>query len=692
MIRFGKTVVSILISVLALGFLFYYQTTLNAFFTKKTVIYDTINTLYEDEMDLRYNVVYSSFLLYQNFDQLNALGEKILKDIAVLEKVLQKEHYPHLYAQTIEYKKALQQKLTMIERYKRYNATLKNSLLFVTKFLEKDAASLPKEEQKQFFHIIANFFLLRTAIDQTASPQLQKSIQNFLHTFHPSHTKERLLLAHIKALATTFPHYHKAFLAITDTATLELLKKIRKEFTHITHKEAQLLDRFFLALIAAYLFAALAIIYFIYRLDKENAYLNHLKEQLEYSAVHDDLTKLYNRRAFKHDVRTIQKPFFALVNINGFKHFNDFYGNKTGDHILRTVAKTLQQLIPPHYQAKLYRLGGDEFGILIDEEFPLDHAQLAQMIITHFQKHPIIFKSVEMFISVSIGCTRKRPLIETADMALKYVKQHNNIDYFLYDDSLPFVKEIKQNVYKSKKLKKAIDNDAIIPFYQPIVDTKSGKILKYEVLARLKNEEGEYESIFPYLKIAKEIKLYKHITMQVVQKSIMTAHQLHKPISINLSMQDIEDREMIHFFAEIFKKFPNVASFITFEIVESETLSAYQTVQEFISIVRAQGCQVALDDFGSGYSNFTHIFQFDFDYIKIDGTLIKHLPDDPKARLIVSAIVAITKKQGIKTVAEYVANQEIFHIVQKLGIDYAQGYYFSMPEPEPITPAMRAAS
>ena len=692
MMQYGKTFLSIFFATVALVFLWYYQSTLNTFLTKKSTIYTTIQTLYEDEMDLRYNIVYTSFLLYQNFDTLNALETKIQKDFSSLYNLLKQERYPHLLGHLEEYKKMSAKRFVLLEKYKQYNGTVKNSLIFLTKFLQNDISSLPSSLQKRFFHIITQFYILRTALDQTTTPQLQKSIKKFIQQFRPTTPKERLLLAHIKTLSTTYPKYHNTFLAITSDDTIELLKKIRQEFASITQKEAKLFDRFFFALVAGYFLAALAIIYFIYRLDRENKNLFRLKEKLEESAVQDDLTKLCNRRAFKNDVRKVKNPFFLLVNINGFKHYNDFYGNKTGDHLLRTVAKALKTLIPAHYNAKFYRLGGDDFGILIDEEFPIDHTQIAQNIITYFQQHPIIFKSVEMYISVSIGCTRKRPLLETADMALKYVKQHNNIDYFLYDESLNFIKQIKRNIQLSKKLKKAIDQNHILPFYQPIVDTKSGKIIKYEALARLKNEDGEYESIFPYLAIAKELKLYKHITTQIAQKSFHIAYKYKKPISINISMQDIEDREMIHFFAEMFKKYPNIASLITFEVVESETLSEYKTVQEFISIVRAQGCQVALDDFGSGYSNFTHIFQFDFDYIKIDGTLIKHLPSDPKARLIVSAIVAIAKKQGIKTVAEYVADQEIFGYVQNLGIDYAQGYYFGMPEAEPIVPPMHKAS
>ena len=317
---------------------------------------------------------------------------------------------------------------------------------------------------------------------------------------------------------------------------------------------------------------------------------------------------------------------------------------------------------------------------MIEEEFLIDEKAFAQNIFDHFNQKKIVFKSVELYVSVSIGMSRKRPLLETTDMTLKYVKKHK-LSYFVYSDSLGLFKQIKENIKKSKILKNAIDNHQILPYYQPIIETKTAKIVKYEALARLKREEGYYESIYPYLEIAKELRLYEDITKSIIQKSFEEASKQKKAVSINISMKDIENPKMLKFFGKMFNQYPDIARLITFEILESETLKDYEAVKNFINIIRAQGCKVAIDDFGSGYSNFAHIFNLNIDYIKIDGSLIKSIDKDESAKQIIAAIVFLAKKAKIETIAEFVHSREIFLSVKELGIDYAQGYYIAEPSP-----------
>ncbi|BCD68769.1 EAL domain-containing protein [Nitratiruptor sp. YY09-18] len=678
--RLRSIALTLVLAFITLGLLFYYEHFAKAFFTNKHGLYTTIYSIYELETDLNYQLLKTSFYLYDNYDELANTQKELIKKIDTLINQLLANNYIDLADEVKKYKKAVEQRIEAISHYLILNSTMKNSLIFLANLTDNLPKTLNSEEKQKLLELILETVIYKNTFDKTYLAESKATLQNLEKSLKKSEDG-RHLLHHLQLIVKSFPIYSQQLNGIINTSTLTTLKEIEKRLHKRIEDDAKKVNLLFFITILFFLLAIFLIIYFIWRLDRENRALRALEQKLRQSAITDDLTNLYNRRAFKVDVRKIKTPFFALVNINGFKHYNDFYGNRVGDHILREVAKALQTIIPPKYNAKLYRVGGDDFGILIEEETPIDDATFAKRIIEYFNNNKIVFKSAQMYITVSIGITRKRPLLETADMALKFVKQNINLLYFTYDERIGFFDQIKKNIQRSKILKEAIDQNNIIPYYQPIIDNTNGKIIKYEVLARLKHN-NTIESIHPYLEIAKEIRLYRDITLKITQKSFIYAYEYKKPIAINISMRDIEDPQVISFFGKIFEQYPGIEKLVTFEILESETLSDYNAVKDFISIVRGYGCEVALDDFGSGYSNFAHVFNLDIDYLKIDGSLIQTLPHDENAKLIVSAIIYLAKKSGIKTVAEFVSSKEILEEVKTLGIDYSQGYFLAKPQPK----------
>lgn len=678
---YKKALLIFVIMFVAIGFLLFYRTYISHYFTKKSVIYHHFHKLYEDEIDLNYQTLKVSFFLYSNYDNLTQLQESVKNDATAMQGLLRRHGYVQLARHFAKYLECLHKKLDTIERFKTVNAALKTSTLYLAAALDELPKTLSPHAKRLITETVSEILVAKNALDPSFTDEIAKNYAKLRSLLDPKDPHQKLLLAHIQTFVHEFPKYKKLLDAVLSLHSLRELHDIERDFESLTDKEAARIDRFFMLLILFYVAAALLIVYFLFKLDKENARLHKLQGQLAQNAITDDLTHLCNRRAYKMDVRKVSKPFFALVNINGFKHYNDFYGNRMGDHILRQTAALLQKIVSSKYRAKFYRVGGDDFGILIDERYPIDAKHFAQEIIEAFENNPITFKSIEVSVSVSVGISRKRPLLETADMALKYVKQNPTLHYFLYDDRLGFFQQIKTNINRSKILKQAIDEERIEPYFQPIIDNATGKIVKYEVLARLQRKDGSFESIYPYLEVAKEIKLYRYITMQVVQKSFAKIYEHRKPISLNISMKDIEDAQVLKFFGQMFTRYEGVAQLITFEILESEAISDYESVKDFISIVRSQGCSIALDDFGSGYSNFAHILNLAIDYIKIDGSLIQSLPTDANARLIVRAIVRLAKEAGLKTVAEFVDSHKVFEEVKRLGIDYSQGYFFAPPAP-----------
>ncbi|MDD2357544.1 MAG: EAL domain-containing protein [Thiovulaceae bacterium] len=230
-----------------------------------------------------------------------------------------------------------------------------------------------------------------------------------------------------------------------------------------------------------------------------------------------------------------------------------------------------------------------------------------------------------------------------------------------------------------KKLKNAIKNDRIIPYFQPIFNNISNKVVSVECLVRLIDDDNNIISPYQFLTIAKKSKLYKNITKIMIQKSCQYFEHIECDFSVNLSVDDIMDVEIINYLKENIEKY-DVSKKIVFEILETEGIENYQEVLSFIREMKSIGCRIAIDDFGSGYSNFEYLLQLNIDYIKIDGSLIKNIDRDKNAQIIVETIVDFAKKLKVQTVAEFVHNEAVYLKVKELGVDRTQGYYFAEPQ------------
>ena len=678
-LRNKKIVLILALTLLVLGILIFYRNYLTHTFKRQENIYHQFHKLNNNETELQYSILKTALYLYSNYDEVVLAQNRLAADVTQMHTLLQRYHYNDLEKDFVHLQTLIQKQSHAIEQFKTLNATLKNSIVFLYSYLDHLPPTLPLRTKRTIIETISEILIALYATDPSIEDEIARHYRQLLRLLDYDNKQEMLFIAHIHTFLHNFSPYVHILESILSPHIKKSLHHIEKRFYLRTRQEISYMNIFFTLVLLLFIGTSASIILLLYRLDRENSRLTKLKEHLAHNAITDDLTHLCNRRAYKHDVRYVSQPFFALVNINGFRHYNDFYGNKMGDHILRQTAKILREYITPHYDAKLYRLGGDDFGILIEETHPIDAHAFARALLELFRHHSITFKNIEIYLSISIGISRKRPLLETADMALKHVKKKSPYAYMIYNDSLGVYDQFKINIQRSKTLQKAIENDAIEPFFQPIVENTTGKIIKYEALARIKKEDGSHESIYPYLSLAKEFKLYSHITKQILQKSIAFAMRYKKDISINLSIKDIEDPQTLKLFGELFARYPDAPRLLTFELLESDAIYDYTLIKDFISIIHTQGCSIALDDFGSGYSNFAHILNLSLDYIKIDGSLIRALPIDTNARLVVRAIVELAQEAQLKTVAEFVDSYEVLQEVQRLGIDYSQGYLFSPP-------------
>lgn len=395
----------------------------------------------------------------------------------------------------------------------------------------------------------------------------------------------------------------------------------------------------------------------------------------------DPLTKLPNRYRLLQDIEALNDPQLILINIDDFKEINDFYGHKIGDNLLIEIAKKLKTLLQDD-KFKVYKLHADEYSVLTKIQMKKEKLRELVIYLTTTITHKFFkISDNEITVNITIGiATGKRKILENADMALKFAKTKKK-NYMFFDKSMLLFKEYENNLKWIKRLKKAITENKIIPFFQPIYNAKSNKIKEYECLARIINIKGEILLPDSFIDIAKKAKLCTYITRMMIKKSIEVFKNNNYSFSINLTVEDILNAYTIAYIKKLLKDY-NIGHRIVFEILESESIQNYKEVSSFIKEMKKLGCRIAIDDFGAGYSNFQHILKLNVDYIKIDSSLIMNIHKDKNAQAIVESIVSFSKKLNIKTIAEFVYTKKVYNKVKSLHVDYLQGYYLGHPRPQ----------
>ncbi len=414
---------------------------------------------------------------------------------------------------------------------------------------------------------------------------------------------------------------------------------------------------------------------------KANSELKRTNQFLEHQLYEDSLTNLLNRQALERDIALMKNPKLIILDIDSFKEINEYYGSSVGDVVLRDVSEELKKFVSKE-NLQLYRIGADEFALLEDRDLDMDrYEELAGRLIDIFKG-----KNIELLdtgdlieINVTLGfCFDPDNTLEKAGMALEEAKQ-KQINFLCYFKKIDNKSNYIEQTKWSKFINSALKENRVIPYYQPIFNADK-EILKYECLVRILDEN---EEVFPpglFLEIAKKVKRYSAIEKLLIEKSFQKIHSSDVTVSLNLLARDMSDSNVSNFVISMLKKY-DVSKQIIFEILENENIENMDRVTAFIQRVRRMGCGIAIDDFGTGYSNFSYLTQLKPDYIKIDGSLIRNLESDKNSYAIVDSIIAFAQKLDIKTIAEFVHNEETFEICKKLGINEFQGFYLGEPSP-----------
>lgn len=401
--------------------------------------------------------------------------------------------------------------------------------------------------------------------------------------------------------------------------------------------------------------------------------------QLRGQLYTDTLTGCPNRIRLLEDLADAEDGILLIVNVDGFQQINDFYGHIAGDHVLCSLSETLKEITGTQPDMTVYKLSGDEFAVFTSHSIGYNSFELfLRGLGDRIENIPIYYEDAKIKIQVTIGATVNiQDGMEKADIALKTARLKHK-PFMIYDGSLNIEGQYHQNMQWVHRLTAAIESDRIIPYYQPIFDNKTGAVVSYECLIRLIEKDGNVLGPLHFLEISKKARLYTRLTRIMVEKSCRHFSGTKDHFSINLSVDDMLDENTVSFITEQVKAH-GIQEQITFEILESVGIENYSEVLNFINKMKTLGCRFAIDDFGSGYSNFDHLLQLKIDYIKIDGSLIRNLHTDTNATSIIEAIVYFAHKRQLLCIAEFVHNSEVYEIVKGLGIDRSQGFFLGEP-------------
>ncbi len=402
----------------------------------------------------------------------------------------------------------------------------------------------------------------------------------------------------------------------------------------------------------------------------------------------DRLTGLPNRTHLLEELEATEHAALILLDIDSFKEINDFFGHDSGDDILVGVSERLQPEVCA-LDGQLFRLSADEFGILLDVRGEAELIESAHLLLDVIEQDPFFDRNgAAIGVSATMGAVMRHQLGEhlplaAAAVALKSAK-HQHRPFLMHSEAMEQHDIYARNIAQAEVVRQALRNRRVFPFYQPILDLKRGTVEKFEVLARIRDEEDRLVLPGDFLHAAKATKFYPQLTRMILDQALARLAQMDARVqfSVNLSIEDILDHDTADYILARIEQ-SGLGGRCILEILESEGLRNITEVHAFIRRARDLGCRLAIDDFGAGFSNFEYLLQLEVDFLKLDASLVRDLGQDGNARIIVNTIQEFARQLGIRTVAEHVHNAEVLAVVQELGIDYAQGFHIARPQERP---------
>ncbi|MDH5423585.1 MAG: EAL domain-containing protein [Gammaproteobacteria bacterium] len=422
--------------------------------------------------------------------------------------------------------------------------------------------------------------------------------------------------------------------------------------------------------------------------------------QLGYQASHDELTGLINRREFESRVEmalmsargeNIQHAM-CYIDLDQFKVVNDTCGHVAGDELLRQLSTLLKTVV--RSGDTLARLGGDEFGVLYmscSVEKAKQLAEKLRTVVNNFQFH---WENKSFSVGVSMGLvpvdkhSNLHGLLSVADSACYVAKDEGRNRIHIFDDDDGIIAERKGQMQWVHKITSALESGRFEVYGQKMLAFDSALATHFEMLIRMLDEDGGVISPLAFIPAAERYNLMIWVDRWMIRHSFISIRHLINTgqkssllFSINVSAQSLCDDDFLPYVQDQLRETGLDPSLICFEITETSAIVNLTRAQHFMTTLKEMGCYFSLDDFGSGLSSFSYLKNLQVDFLKIDGTFIRDIIDDPIDRAMVEAINQVGHIMGIKTIAEYVESPETLELLRDMGVDFVQGFAVAAPVP-----------
>ena len=403
--------------------------------------------------------------------------------------------------------------------------------------------------------------------------------------------------------------------------------------------------------------------------------------------IFDSLTSAYKKQYLQEffDKNHMRNYNVMLLDIDEFKEINTKFGYESGDFILQEFTQTLLSSLSS--TSIVVRTGGAEFLLVSPKVEGKVEEQVQEIFDVLKDKKYLIGNEIQyLTVSMSAMSIPKKSislnmLERMLDEKLLEVKSKGKNNFAILD-----VTELNEMYYKNiDYIKEALEEERLICLYQPIYETQTKQIVKFESLVRLIDKENPEKLIVPFhfMKLVKGTSQYIKMS-KLVFREVFTTLQKYKDveISVNVDLDDLDNADMMKLITHTLYENRDLANRLTFEILEEHEVKDYEKIMLYIQQLKAFGSKVALDDFGSGYASYSYLIQLDIDILKIDGSIIRELKTSTEnAKTVIRSIRELADSFQYELVAEFVSDEDIYNIIKELGIQYAQGYYLGEPKP-----------
>lgn len=409
--------------------------------------------------------------------------------------------------------------------------------------------------------------------------------------------------------------------------------------------------------------------------------ISKLKEseaKIEYLAYHDPLTSCYNK-LYLEDRLEEENPdnrSLILLNVDNFSYVNLSYGFDIGDKLLVGISNELKEICK---ESQIFRINSDEFALLCDST--ADVKASIEKIRTHFNRVSFYIDNININVSFSYGASYDGNCsLQNSALALKQAKESGKNRFYIFskDDTNIDVNKRENFVKYNNILHEAIEFGYLVPYFQGIRDNRTGEIVKYESLVRIIKDD-EVIPPFQFLQTAKLSGMLPDITKIMIDKSFAVMASNDYTFSINITEDDLDLDYLEKYLQEKSQEYGIASQRITLEMLEGMSSTGKRDHIRQLNALKRDGYLLAIDDFGAEYSNFERVLDLDIDFLKIDARYIKNIDIDNKSYEITKSIVYFAKNAGIPCIAEFVHNENVQEIIEKLGIEYSQGFLFSEP-------------